>query len=135
MNLVLDAYQLAIAASEYFYEYAMVGTLDMAYPSNAEIGFQAVLWFIKSLTTQMSRLKTSNKSFGNIAVDYPSIIVKYAHTDQKFMMIQESNEKKLHMKVQNQFYVFSVLLLYIYCYVNQDSLRRKNIWLELKTIR
>ena len=43
MILVLDAYQLAIAASEYFYEYAMVGTLDMAYPSNAEIGFQAVL--------------------------------------------------------------------------------------------
>ena len=83
----------------------------------------------------MSRLKTSNKSFGNIAVDYPSIIVKYAHTDQKFMMIQDSNEKKLHMKVQNQFYVQSVLLLYIYCYVNQDSLRRKNIWLELKTIR
>jgi len=39
----------------------------------------------------------NDESFGNIAVDYPSIIVKNAHSDQKFMMIQESNEKKLHM--------------------------------------
>ena len=43
MNAVSDAYELAVAASEYFYEYAMVGTLDMAYPANDEIGFQIQL--------------------------------------------------------------------------------------------
>ena len=52
MNAVSDAYELAVAASEYFYEYAMVGTLDMAYPGNDEIGFQiqfAILdcWTVK----------------------------------------------------------------------------------------
>ena len=26
--------ELGMAMSEYFYEYAMIGTLDMAYPSN-----------------------------------------------------------------------------------------------------
>ena len=49
-----------MAASEYFFEYAMVGTLDMAYPSN-EATFHHLIDQI---------------------FDVPSILIKYPHSDQ-----------------------------------------------------
>ena len=66
INHVLDAYQLAVAASEYFYEYAMVGTLDMAYPSNAEIGLQTLaLFWLLELSNKVNYQKSWMKSFEN----------------------------------------------------------------------
>jgi len=49
---------LADIAAEYFYEYVMIGTIDMAYPSN-------------------------RASFGPIVTEMPSLIVKFPHTDLK----------------------------------------------------
>ena len=53
--------ELATAASDYFFEYGMIGTLDMAYPSN-------------------------QATFGHLLnhnYDIPSILIKYPHSDHK----------------------------------------------------
>jgi len=47
--------ELGMAMSEYFYEYAMIGTLDMAYPSN-QATFGHLGEFLKDKITIKSSL-------------------------------------------------------------------------------
>lgn len=65
--------ELGMAMSEYFYEYAMIGTLDMAYPSN-------------------------QATFGHLVKEYPTLIIKYPHSDHKAISYQ--NKHQPHVKLQ-----------------------------------
>ena len=62
---VTVAKALVDIAAEYFYEYVMIGTIDMAYPSN-------------------------RASFGPIVTEMPSLIVKYPHTDLKSLAVTQT---------------------------------------------
>ena len=64
---------LADMAAEYFYEYVMIGTIDMAYPSNRE-------------------------TFKSIVTNTPSIIIKYPHTD--FKTLGPQTEWRQHIQLE-----------------------------------
>ena len=73
-----------MAASEYFFEYAMVGTLDMAYPSN-EATFHHLI----------------DQNF-----DVPSILIKYPHSGQSL------KKKFLKFIFYVPFLILSILMIF-----------------------